>query len=163
MRDDFSTLDIVRALGIPRGRLREWVDLGFIKPSVMAEGQGTKAVFTRHEVYGVAIFRLLVGLGFTRPLAASYTEKFIDEMRTNPKRNPTRLVFKSWRHENEIFVSSFNYSGKFDRFYLETAEVAELRELDMIPSTIPEYDWETAFIVNFEHIRAEVDSALNGI
>ena len=56
-RDDFSTLDIVKARNIPRERLREWMTRGFIQPSQPAAGPGTRASFTRKDVYAVEFFR----------------------------------------------------------------------------------------------------------
>jgi len=66
MRDEFSTLDIVKALDIPRERLRDWMNKGFVKPTTPAEGQGTKAIFTRGDVYCVALFQRLLEVGFKR-------------------------------------------------------------------------------------------------
>ena len=56
MRDKFSTLDIVKALSIPRERLRDWMNNGFVVPTTRSEGQGTKAIFTRDDIYLVALF-----------------------------------------------------------------------------------------------------------
>ena len=72
MRQEFSTLNIVRALDIPMERLREWMVRGFIKPSRPSEGQGKKAVFTRADVYMVALFRELLNKGLSRKVAAAY-------------------------------------------------------------------------------------------
>jgi hypothetical protein len=71
MRNDYSTLEIVKALKIGRERLRDWMNRGYVKPSVEAKGQGTKAVFTRQDVYKVALFKLLVESGFKRGRAAN--------------------------------------------------------------------------------------------
>jgi len=70
MRDEFSTLDIVKTLGIPRERLRDWINKGFVRPTVPAEGQGTKAMFTRGDVYGVKLFHILIQSGLRRENAA---------------------------------------------------------------------------------------------
>ena len=56
MIDTFSTLDIVKALRIPRERLRDWMNNGFVVPTILSQGQGTKAVFTRGDIYLVALF-----------------------------------------------------------------------------------------------------------
>jgi hypothetical protein len=61
MRDEFTTFDIINKLGIPRGRLREWVNEGFIVPSVQkAEGVGTKALFDRVDIIALVIFKHLI-------------------------------------------------------------------------------------------------------
>ena len=72
MRDAFSTLDIVKAFGIPRERLRKWMEMGFVGPTEPAKGRGTKAVFTRVDVYCVELFRHLLDCGFNREVAAEH-------------------------------------------------------------------------------------------
>ena len=50
IRNEFSTLDVVRILGITRGRIREWIDEGYIYPSIQeSRGQGLKNVFSRWD------------------------------------------------------------------------------------------------------------------
>lgn len=75
MRNEYSTLDIVKALEIPRERLRDWMNKGFIKPTIPAEGQGTRAVFTRSDVYAVALFQNLIEVGFKRSQASDFIYK----------------------------------------------------------------------------------------
>jgi hypothetical protein len=70
MRNDFSTLDICKALDIPRERLRSWMKEGFIEPNTEAEGQGTKAIFNRQRVYTIAAFKSYIERGFDRRTAA---------------------------------------------------------------------------------------------
>lgn len=61
MKDEFTTFDIINKLGIPRGRLREWMNEGFIVPSVQkAEGVGTKALFDRVDIVTIVIFKHLI-------------------------------------------------------------------------------------------------------
>jgi hypothetical protein len=46
MKAEFTAFDIINKLGILRGRLREWMNEGFLVPrSQQAEGVGTKALF----------------------------------------------------------------------------------------------------------------------
>jgi len=70
MQDEFTTFDIIKALRIPRERLQDWINREFIKPSTPAKGQGTKAIFTRKDVYLVALLRHLIDSGFKRSTAA---------------------------------------------------------------------------------------------
>jgi hypothetical protein len=61
MRDEFTTFDIINKLGIPRGRLREWMNEGFILPSLQAaDGVGTKALFDRVDIYALVVFKHLI-------------------------------------------------------------------------------------------------------
>jgi DNA-binding transcriptional MerR regulator len=66
----FSTFDVEKLLGIKRTRLQEWIDRGFIKPSQASDGKGTKALFSRSDLYGIRLFVALLDLGFNRGAAA---------------------------------------------------------------------------------------------
>ena len=57
----FSIVDIVKRLGIPTERLRDWMNRCFVFTSDQeAAGQRTKAIFNRLDVYGIALFEYLV-------------------------------------------------------------------------------------------------------
>lgn len=61
MKTEFTTFDIINSLGIPRGRLREWINEGFVVPSVQkAEGVGTKAIFDMVDIVGLVLFKHLI-------------------------------------------------------------------------------------------------------
>lgn len=70
----YSTIDISKAFGMPRERLRDWMDRGFVSPSLPSTGQGTIAIFTARDAYRVFLFEKLVNAGFkreaARPIAA---------------------------------------------------------------------------------------------
>jgi hypothetical protein len=61
LKDELTTFDIIKKLGIDHGRLREWMNEGFIVPSIRkAEGIGTKAIFDRIDIVAVVLFRRLL-------------------------------------------------------------------------------------------------------
>jgi len=68
--NDFSTLDVQKILKINQERFKQWVNMGFIKPTLMASGQGSRASFTREDVYKVAFLNLLINGGWKRKAAA---------------------------------------------------------------------------------------------
>lgn len=72
MKHHFSTLEICKALDIPRERLRDWMNRDFIIPTVRATGQGTKAEFNRNDAYIVALFEFLLDYGMDRETSASF-------------------------------------------------------------------------------------------
>jgi len=48
----YTTFQIIKALKIPRERLKDWMEKGFVKPSLQqARGKGTKALFSLLDVY----------------------------------------------------------------------------------------------------------------
>jgi hypothetical protein len=61
VKNEFTTFDIINGLEIPRGRLREWMNEGFLVPSIQkAEGVGTKALFDRVDIYTLLVFKHLI-------------------------------------------------------------------------------------------------------
>jgi hypothetical protein len=71
VRYHFSTLDVVKILEIKREALREWIDRGFIIPSTTEKiSIGIKSLFNMRDLYKIQIFKELIGIGFSRKLAA---------------------------------------------------------------------------------------------
>ena len=77
LTEEFSTFDIVKALEIPRERLRDWMNRGFVIPTQKAQGQGTKAIFSREDVYAVALFQNLIQRGFKRKEASNIVNEWL--------------------------------------------------------------------------------------
>ena len=70
MKELFSTFDIEKRLGIERTALQEWINKGFIKPTIAAKGKGTKALFNKDDSSLLLGFCWLVRMGFKRSFAA---------------------------------------------------------------------------------------------
>jgi len=75
----YSIVDIVKKLGIPGERLRDWMKRCFVfKSDQEAEDQRTKAIFNRLDVYGIALFEYLVKeRSFSREEAAKFSKLWI--------------------------------------------------------------------------------------
>lgn len=58
--EEFSTFQVSRLFSIERTRLQEWLDRGYFEPHRKASGKGTKAVFTRENLYQLWLFMLLL-------------------------------------------------------------------------------------------------------
>ena len=159
MKEQFSTLDIVKALKIPRERLREWTTREFIKPQRPASGKGTKAIFSVWEVYGVALFRMLVEHGFDRKFAAKSVSGFLKKI-TPETAAVAYIGFRYPALDNKGVMTALFY---YDDWRLD------LRTIMAIPVEIPETDprffsqcdnWEQFHLINFKKLRAQVDAAL---
>ncbi len=75
--DLLSTFDVERILDIKRTRLQEWMDRGFIKPSQQSQGKGTKALFSREDLYAIKLFEELLKRGFNRDNASKLTNHLV--------------------------------------------------------------------------------------
>ena len=79
MRNQFSTLDACKILKLNRERLRDWMNRGFVIPSVQkAKGQGTKALFSRDDLYMIRTFGALLENRIARERAAESVEAIIN-------------------------------------------------------------------------------------
>ena len=70
-RAKYRSTGICKAMPITKERLKDWLTVGFIRPTIPAFGQGTKAGYTKGDVYSIALFMKLLRMGFKREFAAS--------------------------------------------------------------------------------------------
>lgn len=74
MKQTFTAKEVCAALAVPRGTLNSWAYHGVFKeldaPSVTA---GKSRSFTRRDVHTLAIFKSLIGLGFSAKSALKYS------------------------------------------------------------------------------------------
>lgn len=160
--DEFSTLDIVKALGIPRERLRDWMTKEFIKPSIAADGQGTWAIFTLQDVYAVALFQSLIRYGLNRKAAGKFVGEF---MKVPDHKDASYIILReSIVGKGPARRSIAAVSSEECRINLGMGTMA-----DSQPSaTTLKYgdlahgdkEWQMIHIVNFAALRKEVDAAV---
>jgi DNA-binding transcriptional MerR regulator len=164
MKNNFTTTDIVKALGIPRERLRSWTKLGYIKPSMPSGKQGRKVIFTRADVYAVALFDRLINLGFKREDAARLVQFYISGISEGILEY---IVFRPY------FTSSGNKAWQV--FPLDSSKkklTIKLKnalfygeEVGLAERTYPQLgkleDWESLLIVNGNSLKRKTDEHLS--
>lgn len=164
MRDEFSTLDIVKALGIERERLREWMNRSFVKPTISAQGQGTKALFSRRDVYRVELFRQLLEEGFDRDQGRIFVDLYRQQMGTG-KGNPSCLIIRLGTMKfggndlGPVHSAFFAFPG--DKLLLDEGYV----DNDPLYGTArTEKDkWYFMHVVNLRELRSKIDQALGNL
>lgn len=154
--NEFSTLDIVKALKISRERLRSWMDANFIKPTRPASGQGSRAIFTLADVYGIALFKDLIDRGFNRKVASGLLHGvFVDNSIVD---NISYILFRSKSRpdpgEKELIMVFPKGSWIID---IASGVVTEGKSKDALNAND---DWRQILIINFEAIKQRVDEAL---
>lgn len=159
IEDLYSTLDIVKALNIPRERLRDWMIRGFIKPSLPSTGKGTIAVFTKADVFGVALFGKLLEKGFKREMAAEYIEMVLSQ---NIYKALNFILFKSLIRDGKRVVEIEEQIGK-SSLKVEIDEKGNAKVISgPFENPIAE-EWEDIHILNVGNLFKEVDAALSDI
>jgi hypothetical protein len=145
MKDTFTTPEIEQLpLQLQRGRIKEWVAAGYIKPSVQkGKGSGTKHIFSRDDLYAIVLLRDLIDCGVSRKLASSIVKDFFYDL------------------------SSFSIAIKSGTPYLIVTRIAVPSEepevhtqlISEIPSSLhPTFSYQWAF--NLENIKLRVDEVV---
>ena len=171
MRNDFSTFDIAKHLGIPRERLKDWMNQGFVRASIPAQGQGTRAVFTRVDVYSVQLFQTLINHGYQRKVAAQLVEKFvIDEghpVETSAGVFPAEYLILREDKNGNIRLNTTHGGGNF-HLHLDTGSISVMGMPIPRPITsrdtgpaFDKADWINLHAVNLKLVRKIVDDAFN--
>ncbi|MCB2141197.1 hypothetical protein KQH27_00650 [bacterium] len=85
--DSFSTFDLCKQINIPRERLREWINRGYVRPSIQrAQGVGTKSLFSRIDAFSVILFKYLIEkLRVYRETAAQLVAKWLEQVNEEGK------------------------------------------------------------------------------
>jgi DNA-binding transcriptional MerR regulator len=104
-KEAFSTFEIREKLGIKVDRLKDWMNRGFISPSIQkASGQGTKNLFSRWDLYAIKLFQYLIDRGFSRKIAAeciSHTiSKELQMVREVAEIDESHIGFVRWIDDN---------------------------------------------------------------
>jgi len=76
-KPQYTTGNVCEVLGIDRERLRAWQLKGYVKPTKEAKGRGDRALFTKEDIYGIALFKLLLERGMKREVVSEIIGKFI--------------------------------------------------------------------------------------
>lgn len=109
MDTEFSTLDIVKLMGISRERLRVWMDKGFIRPSIQkAEKRGEKNLFSKVDLYIIGLFRYLLDKGLSWEVAGSYILVLQLQIREEKEQNNQLDVFDLLDSTNTICFLTFH-------------------------------------------------------
>ena len=151
----YSTLDIVKALEIPRERLRDWMNRGFVRPSKPAEGQGSRAVFTKIDVYGIALFQHLLSMGFNREPASEYVHKFV---RISYSIDVLSLMYYSNLKDGKRHIHPMVAGPDFNR-PKDSIDPGDIT-LSLVKRLMDGESWEDIQVINITKIKRHVDSML---
>jgi hypothetical protein len=144
MRDpDFTTTDIYKIVGIGRARLKDWMDMGYVGPSVPAKGQGIAAKFTREDIYLIMFFSELISFGLKREQAATIKNIICPPEVKKPERVLAGI---------ELVHIIQNFSD-------DTLSVIWTEDLRQIHKRVAA-DWKFITTVNFSALKKMVDKAV---
>ena len=138
----YSTFDILRAMGLRIERIQDWINRGYVTPSIeTAHGQGTKNVFSKDDLYRIQLFKSLVTHGFLRKDAARYFKA---------------VSLDSQMLEGHDFLVLTHKDGSFSVNAIRLNQQSAIN-LDEEPNC------DEMLVLNLSKVREEVEAAISGI
>ena len=179
----YTTFQIIKALNIPRERLKDWMEKGFVKPSLQqARGKGTKSLFSLLDVYALALFKHLIEeCHFSRDAASNLSALWLEYIYNFPYEQgkeisnraisdllSNELIFISKRVPDVIKLSDEENQEKkgestvsYSPFSFHGKNEDFIKALtNHLKPFVEKNTWKDIHIVNFKRIRGKVDAAL---
>lgn len=115
---EFTIFDIVKLLKIKRSSLKQWIERGFIRPSIQeADGKGTKNLFSVDDLYKIVLFEKLHFFGLAQKIAAKYADE-VDFSQVNASRIKFMFLFVVTGHGR--FFGQFFLNDNVENQYTKT-------------------------------------------
>ena len=125
LKEEFSTFDIIRILDILRERLQVWMNRGFISPSIqVAKGKGSKNIFSRWDLYGIALFYKVTQSGVNRKEARNIFNLWYRSTKTVPIEERYIYIFASVTYLRPSNKSVLDRSRRYIRKIISTVSRA---------------------------------------
>ena len=157
---NFTTFFIIKALGIPRERLQDWMNRGFITPTIAADGKGTKALFTLNDIYGISLFETLLNKVPNRMVAAGIVQEFL---RLDDPKTISYILLRyetaSGGPQNIMAFQAKNPESPDGNWSLDLLTGTCLSDY-LVEPLAENPDWNSILIINFRLIKEDVDNKL---
>jgi hypothetical protein len=158
----YSTLDVCKYLNLDRERFRAWTLKDFFKPTLEASGKGTRAGFTRTDIYGIALFKLLVERGIKREIVASLIGPMIGVAKGSPISTADYYIYGYSQEDGEDkLFARFIISGETIQLQFSMDSISQQVPSESGVASMPVVNtWHDVHIFNLNQIRKEVDTAI---
>ena len=124
----YTMKDITSKLGIKRTALQQWIERGYILPSIQAAGgHGTKNLWSREDLLNMAIFQELIRHRYLREEAAEFLRERKD---LGPQPARGNLEFETFTVQVTFADTVFNFLlwiRKSDCIFMKLAEQLRAR------------------------------------
>jgi hypothetical protein len=156
--ESFTTWDIQKKLEIKRDRLKEWLALGYIKPSIQqSEGVGTKNLFSRSDLYLIGLLDALIHFQVPRVTAAVAITGVKGLEKVNPE------ILKDLYYINLIGIQDTDDEMSFEvSFIIKPKSATKPPTPSMNEEEVEKWREKFDYIltVNFMKLRIKIDRLL---
>ena len=154
--ESFRAAEVTRINGIKRTRLQQWLEKGWIVPSIqVANGHGTRNRYSRHDLYTIGLFKKIIESGLPRRTAgewlarcrehavgSGYTADSIWDLPSARSDKSLIVYAKQNRSEPEVFVTD---RGPLFQHWIENEE----------------FEW--VIMLNLFRIRQDIDREIESL
>jgi hypothetical protein len=155
----FTTFQVSKALGLNTEQFLQWMKRGYIVPTIAAQGQGSKSLFSVSQVYIVEIFRRLNELGVEQKVIVS---KYLPILKHDMTEDIEHrfVLFKSRDKGRRVLVT---YLDKNYKFLMERSESEGKKTYSVSIMGSADVSFDYGVIVDLEDVKNRVKEALKGI
>lgn len=147
---EFLAKDVEKITGVKRNRLQQWLERGFIAPSVqVAYGHGTRNIWSTSDLYTIALFKKVTESGLSRKVVSD----FLSAGTLGGDKLDKVIFLLYMRKEGKTNAASLFFSED-DDVVLDLASIQE--SLDMVP-------FDDIYIVNFAKLKEAVDEIIGKV
>jgi len=159
---EFQWAEVERITGVKRIRLHQWIEAGFITPSLqVAKGSGSRHIWSKTDLYNIILFKRLVESGIHRNTAAKLIPNVgFDDINKIYRPEKERggpgevwlVIARRWGNGQDEGVESFAYPWIHGELKNNLADVlGEINE---------DRGWNDAIIINVTKLAEYVDSCI---
>ena len=156
---DYYYADVERITGVSRLRLHHWIKERFLSPHLFAQGHGTKNIYTRGDIYGIALFKRLIESGMHGRIAAVAMHHSFELVREEHQRQKSEngpgvmlCIATHFSDGKEAGVSSEVLDDLWDRNRPSLSE--------RISTYFNEDKYDQVILINLSKLFDEIDSLM---
>lgn len=159
-RAKYSTLQICRILNIKRERFRDWMEQEHIKPTLPVSDYSLRAGFTYSDIFGIAIFKMLVEKGYKRSLVAKIMSELIGNYDGILDRCAFFLIMFSKDESGAVVTEATAFLSKGDKMTITfDTDTISFEELQLGAVS----EWDDVEIINLLKLRQEVEEGIKNM
>lgn len=153
----YSTTQVYNILGMDRERLRDWINQGLLKPTLPVTNLSSKAGFTYSDIFGIAIFKMLVEKGYKRNLVAKILGPHIGSIDSILDNCSFFLIMFSKDAQGKVVADTTAIYGSCPQMKI-TFDVNTISFEGFRHGAVS--DWDDVEIINMSKLRNEVSQGI---
>jgi DNA-binding transcriptional MerR regulator len=152
----YKMKDITRVLKIKATALQQWIDRGYVAPSIKGSGPGTRNIWSLEDIFSLGIFKELLKSGFSRDEAADFIKEkeIITALSENAEYVKMPDVF--WVSEVEMYENIMGSEIHAVQIYFEDGK-GNNHTSNFLLESLPDHEGFSALNKAFCLLKEKID------